>query len=295
MEAVRFYREPELRNPSLVAAWPGMGGVAIVAARYLREKLGAHQLGVIEPYDFFDPTLVLVHQGITRELEFPENRLWFWESGAGNDLVILTAESQPASGSYRLANLVLDISQRFNAKRVYTFAAAPTHMYHTKTPRVLGAATSPKLIPELKKHGIALLEEGTISGMNGLLLGVARERNIDGICLLGEIPIYTTQIANPRSSKAVLEVFSELSGVQIDLSEIDEWAKRTDLEIEGHIERLKESYGEEIKGLIDYFEQLKGQASAEERETQLEYRTEELFKDIEQFLMGRGEPKEDKG
>ena len=33
----------QLRDPWLVAAWPGMGAVAPLAADYLRRKLGAEQ------------------------------------------------------------------------------------------------------------------------------------------------------------------------------------------------------------------------------------------------------------
>ena len=291
MEAVKLYREPKLRNPSMIAAWPGMGGVALVAAKYLKERLGAREFGLIEPHDFFDPTMVLVEEGVTNEPELPESRLYLWESGGGDDLIIFIGESQPSTGSYRLANLILEVAQRFKVKRVYTFAAAPTHIHHTRKPGVLGAATSPKLVEELKGLDISLLKEGSISGMNGLLLGVARETNMDGICLLGEIPVYTTHIANPRSSMSVLEVLCQILGLEIDMTEIDSWARKTEEEIEEHIERLRESYGEQVQGIFEYFEQLKQQTSEEEARVQREEWTDELLQEIEKLLQ-RGEDKE---
>lgn len=289
MEAIRLYREPKLKDPFMVAAWPGMGGVAIVAARYLRDKLGAQEFGSIEPEEFFDLSGVLIEDSIVKDMEFPEAKFYVWESGGRDDLIIFIGEAQPLMKGYTLANLVLDVAQKFRVKRLYTFAAAPTHIYHTKRPRVLAVATKPESIEELKGYDVTLLGEGTISGLNGLLLAVAKARNIDGVCLLAEIPIYTTHVANPRSSKAVLQVLSQMSGLEVDLSDMDSWARETDEEIEGRIDHLKRSFGEEARGLIEYFERLAEQTSAEEMQS--EYRTDELVKEIERFLRGKGEQK----
>ncbi len=291
MTSVRIHQEPELRDPLLIAAWPGMGGVAIVAAKYLQDKLGAEEFGEIEPYDFFDPSLVLVRESVVEEPEFPDNKFYF--SKGENDLIIFTGDAQPVLKAYNLAEQVLDVAQRFNVKRVYTFAAAPSHIYHTRRPRVLAATTNAGLAPELEKYELTLLKDGSISGLNGVLLGVAKRRNMDGICLLGEIPIYTTQIINPRSSQAVLEVLTKMLGMEIDMTDIDDWARNTEAEIEERMIQLKESYGEEAKGLIDYFEQLAQKASTEEIWFQPEYKTEELLREIEHFLKGKGKQKEE--
>lgn len=273
----------------MLAAWPGMGGVAIIAARYLTEKWGAKEFGSIAPEDFFDLSGVLIEDNTVRDLEFPENKFYLSRSRGRRDWIIFIGEAQPLMNGYRLANLVLDVAQKFGVKRLYTFAAAPTHIYHTKRPRVLAVATMPKLIRGLEKYDVTLLKQGSISGLNGLLLGAAKQRNIPGICLLGEIPIYTTHIANPRSAKAVLQVLAQMSNLEIDLTDIDRWVKETGEEIEEKIYQLKESFGEEAKELIDYFARLAEQTSEEELGP--EYKTEELLKEIERFLKDKGEQK----
>ncbi len=284
MEAVTLHTEPELRNPSLIAAWPGMGGVAIIAARHLKDNLGAEELGNLKPYDFFDLGAVSVSDHVVGEPEFPESKFYFWKSGGEKDLIIFLGEAQPSMKGYQLANLVVDVAQRFKAKRVYTFAAAPTHMYHTRRPKILGAATHPELIQELERNDVTPMVAGTISGLNGLLLGVARERNMEGICLLGEIPVYTTPIPNPKSSKAVLEVLTRLLDIEVDLAGLDDWARREEEEIEGNIEALRESHAEEAKRLLDYFDQLKAASAEEEIREPLELSTEELLAEVERFL-----------
>jgi len=277
----------------MVAAWPGMGGVAIIAAKYLTERLDAREFGSIEPDEFFDLGGVLVDDSVIEDIGIPEGKFYYWQSGGANDLILFMAEAQPQMKSYALANLIVDVAQKFRVKRLYTFAAAPTHIYHTNEPKVLGAATSPKLVEELKEHDVKLLKEGSISGLNGLLLGVAKHRNMDGMCLLAEIPIYTTQVANPRSSKAVLELLMQMTGLQVDLTEIDGWAKETDREVEEKMVQLKSSFSEEAKELIDYYDRLAALKGGEG--LQGDFSTDELVKDIERFLKEKGEKGEDKG
>ncbi len=289
MESITLHEELMLRNPYMVAAWPGMGGVAIIAARYLTEKWDAKEIGSIAPEGFFDLSGVLIEESIVQDVEFPENTLYLSRGHGRRDWIILIGEAQPQMNGYRLANLVLDVAQRFDVKRLYTFAAAPTHIYHTKKPRVLAVANKPSLLTRLEKYDVAPLKQGSISGMNGLLLGAAKKRNMAGICLLGEIPIYTTHIANPMSSRAVLQVLAQMSNLKIDLTDIDRWARETGEQIEEKISNLKESFGEEAKELIDYFARLAEQTSEEELEP--EYKTDELLKDIERFLKDKGEQK----
>ena len=290
MEAIRLYTEPKLSNPLMIAAWPGMGGVAIIEAKYLTERLDAQEFGSIEPDEFFDLGGVLIEDSVVKDIGIPEGKFYFYESGEGNDLIIFMSEAQPNIKGYGLANLVIDMAQKFEAKRLYTFAAAPTHIYHTSRPKVLAAATNPKLVKELEKYDVKPLKEGSISGLNGLLLGVAKQRDIDGICLLGEIPIYTTQVANPRSSKAVLEVLSQMTGLEVDMTEIDSWAEESDKEVEEKMAHLKEYFSVEASELIDYFERLSAQKGGEEMQS--EYSTDELVKDIERFLREKGGEKE---
>lgn len=289
MEAVTLHREPELSNPSLIAAWPGMGGVAIIAAKHLKDELGAEELGNIKPYDFFDLGAVSVRDHVVGEPEFPESKFYFCKSGGEKDLIIFLGEAQPSMKGYQLANLVLDVAQRFKANRVYTFAAAPAHIYHTRRPKILGAATHPELIQELQRNDVIPMAAGTISGLNGLLLGVARERNMEGICLLGEIPVYTTPIPNPKSSKVVLEVLTKLLDIEVDLAGLEEWAGRAEEEIEGNIQALRESHAEEASRLLDYFDQLKQASAEEEIREPLEISTEELLAEVERFLRRKRE------
>jgi hypothetical protein len=50
--------------------------------------------------------------------------------------------------------------------------------------------------------------------------------------LLGEVPSYATQIANPKAALAVLEVLTEMLGIEVDLTELSNLARQSEEEME---------------------------------------------------------------
>jgi hypothetical protein len=65
---------------------------------------------------------------------------------------------------------------------------------------------------------------GPIIGAAGLLLGLGRLRGLRGICLLGETHGI---VVDHRAAQAVLEVLTEILGVKLDLSNLEQRAKMT--------------------------------------------------------------------
>jgi len=238
---VKFQKEPELNSPFLVAAWPGMGNVALKAATYLREKLKAEEFGEIEPGGFFHPVGAYIKGNVVEIPKFPKSKFYYWkDSKSAHDLVIFLGEAQPApEKEYEFACEILDLAGKFGVERVYTFAAMPSVMEHTNEPKVWAVVTHSSLVKDLGDYGVSLMNEGQISGMNGLLLAVAKEKGFQGICLLGELPYYTIQIENPKSSKAVLEIVCKMLGIEIDTAELDNQAKRIEGEIEKFVDYFK--------------------------------------------------------
>ena len=53
---LKYQQHPNLQEPVLIAAWPGMGKVAFTAAAYLKKQLDAQVLADIEAPEFFTPT-----------------------------------------------------------------------------------------------------------------------------------------------------------------------------------------------------------------------------------------------
>lgn len=241
MEGVRFAKKPKLKNPYLIVAWPGMGEVAFKAATYLVEKLKAEEFASILPEEFFYLTGSVIRDGVLAVPELPYSKFYCWKNKAGkNDLIIFISNAQPdLARAEEYCRRIMHVAGTFKVKTVVSFAAMPQPIDHTQPAGVSFAATSPGLNAQLKKHHLNLLPEGQISGMNGLFLGLAKKEGLDGICLLGEIPLYTTQIENPQASYAVLNAFGRLMNIRIDFSDLIEQVHVMEGEINKLLDYLK--------------------------------------------------------
>jgi len=155
------------------------------------------------------------------------------------------------------------VGERFQIKRVYTCAAAMTRIHHTEPPRVWGVATSYQVAEDLKKYKLAQASNLQIAGLNGLLLGVAKERGIDGICLLGEVPVYATRVPNPMAALAVMKILAGMLEVKIDLAELAKMAVEAG-------ERIKQVAAQAMEEYIDYFTEPIWERGEEEEEEEEE-------------------------
>lgn len=214
-----------LNRPWLVAVWPGMGSVALTAGYYLMAKLGMRQLAELSPQDLFDVEQIEVKDGLVRKIDQPRSRLFVCSGPIeGHDIVLFIGEAQPPAGKYAFCQKLLQLGTSLGVERVFTFAAMATQMHPEHAPRVFGVATEPDGLAELHQLEVKNLEDGMISGMNGVLLAAAMDEGIDGACPLGEIPHLFSRAPFPRAALSVLEVFATMAGLKIDFAELAEQA-----------------------------------------------------------------------
>ncbi len=248
--------EPNLVNPWLVAAWPGMGTVALAAASYLVAKLGGRVVQTIVKREYFDINTVSIEQGVVQKSGQPKSTLHAIQGagGAGRDLLIFLGESQPSHKGYEFCHEIIDMALARGVRRIVTFAAMATPIHPTNPPRVFGVASETGLLPLLSRHNVGVLAEGQISGLNGVLLAAAAERGVEAICLLGELPFFAVGIPNPKASLAVLQAFGKIASVEVDLAEMEGQARAVERGLIELIERASKPHsakpesGEEGEG-----------------------------------------------
>jgi len=247
----------QLRRPCLVAVWPGMGQVALSAGYYLMAKLGMHQVAEFSAREFFDVDHVDVKNGIISMGRMPRSRLFAWRDPKGKqDIVVFLGEAQPPDGKYGFCRQLLERAEEFGVERVFTFAAMATQMHPERDCRVFAAATSPIALAELNNVDVEILEEGRIGGLNGVLLGLAAERGLNGTCLLGEMPHIFAHVPFPKASLAVLRVFTKLADIDLDLDELSQQAAL-----------VEKSLGELLAKVEEAMERQKRAVTEEEEET----------------------------
>ncbi len=294
---IRYLKEPGLNDPVMIAAWPGIGNIGLIALDTLRRSMRAEQMAYIEPYDFFYPKKVIIRGGELIKVDFPASDFFYHTIGK-QDIILFIGEEQPAEGggvyatgsmAYDMANLVLDVAEKYGCRRIYTSGAAVAPIHHTARSRAWAVPNSAELIAEFKSYDNTVLMsdiegragEGNIAGLNGLLLGIARRRGIDAVCIMGEIPIYLQgfPFPYPKGSKSVLEVLSSALDIWIDMEVIDELARQS----ESELTRLYEKLPDEIKQQLDRLKE-STVAAAESEGLITEDDKKKILDDIDKFF-----------
>ena len=126
--SINLVAEAKLKRPLLVAAWPGMGHVALKAFVFLHEALRAENLAYIEEPEFFRVPGVSIQDGLVQSTLLPWSGFYYWKrAGAQGDLLFFVGDQQPVAGKeYELAMSLLEFAEDYGVKRIVTAAAMPT-------------------------------------------------------------------------------------------------------------------------------------------------------------------------
>ncbi|MBI3860043.1 MAG: PAC2 family protein [Thaumarchaeota archaeon] len=215
------FSTPRTARPVLVCGLPGSGYVGKLAADHLVELFGLKRVAEYRTRTF-PPQLNVGADGVG---VMPKGELFYGKGGKGAGVFVFTADAQPTTseGEYELSDKVVGFVKKCGVKKVYALAAYITGSFSTAS-KVYGAATSEGMLKDLSAGGATLMKDGGISGMNGLLIGMASLRGLHGACLMGETSGY---VVDAGASQAVLELLSKLTGIPIDTSKLKEKADET--------------------------------------------------------------------
>ncbi|MCK5403022.1 proteasome assembly chaperone family protein [Candidatus Bathyarchaeota archaeon] len=219
----------KFKDPYVICGLPGIGHVGKVTIDYLIRELKAVLFG--EVYSHFFPSYVISNKdGL---VELMKNELYFWkDKNFKHDLILFTGNTQAVSpeGQFIIAEEVLNTLLTFGVKKLYSIAAYVGDQ-PVETPRVYGAATDTTLIEEMKGHGVLPMGNGNIGGTNGLIFGLAKTKNLRGICLLGETRGYQTPsghtVVDVKAARAVLNVLTQMLDIQVDMAPIETQVDQT--------------------------------------------------------------------
>lgn len=179
-----YFREiftPVLESPVFVQGLPGFGNVGKIASHLLIKFCGAKAFA--ELYSPFFPDYVSVgSDGVCRLPKYE----FYAAPMERNDFIIMTGDTQPSFedvvAHYDICSEILDFVEKFGCRFVITLGGVPSIEEAT---RVYVAATSPRLAVEFMEKGAVLYGKGRIVGATGLMLGLVKERGLEGVCLLG--------------------------------------------------------------------------------------------------------------
>lgn len=241
MSEIKILRNIECSNPAMIAGWPGMGSVALGVVDYLRKYLDTVKFAEIriDPMSAMDS--VEVEKGVASLPRAPRNSFYYSKRF---NLIIFEGESQMHGLSgVELANNALTVAERYKVSSIYTGAAFPMPISHKEISKVFGVVNRAELLPVLSRYAIEPMDGGGVSGLNGLLIGFAKERKMDAVCLLAVIPQYAISIPNPKASRAIIEHLERMLKFSIEIRELDEYVKEMDEKMSLIEDNVKDAIG----------------------------------------------------
>ncbi|MEM0106806.1 MAG: PAC2 family protein [Candidatus Micrarchaeaceae archaeon] len=227
MKTFKIKKDLKLKNPILVAGWPGVGNVGKIATEYLIHQLKAKKIAILtSPY--FPHEVIMSPSG---RITMLSNKIYLAhvqkKSGKQLDLLILTGNTQPVSpeGQYHINEKIVKIFKNiFKGSSIYTLAG-----YNDSTSiglqRIFVAATSSSVLQKIKNANLHFsTTRSSIWGSAGLTIAFAKRYHLDGACIMGETN--GTEF-DASAAQRVLEFISTLLNIDIDMTEMQSLIKET--------------------------------------------------------------------
>jgi hypothetical protein len=216
--SLNYLKKPRLKEPALIAGFPGIAHIGKLAVEYLMHELRAKKFA--ELYSEHFPEWVVRENGLVKPL-----RVDFYScrpDGLKKDIILATADAQAASslGQHKLSGEIVDAAAEQGAGTVITMAAYVLSLKESR-PTVVGTVTDAKTAKTLQEHGVALLDSGMIVGMNGLLVGLAGARGMQGFCLLGAT---RGGLLDVRATEEVLKILAKVLGFKLNLADLQTYS-----------------------------------------------------------------------
>ena len=213
----------ELKNPVLIEGLPGLGLVGKIAIRYLIKQLKATKFAYLYSPHF--PYFVLVNKkGSVRLLR---GAFYYVKNPSDqNDIILFTGDSQSQTieGQYDIAEKMLIFARKHNVGTIVTIGGY--RMESTEKPKVIVAGTNQQILDQAINGGAVISPSGSpIVGTAGLILGLARFKQINALCLLGETRGY---LPDPLSARSVIEVLNNMFNLNVNMAALNEEVTKAD-------------------------------------------------------------------
>jgi proteasome assembly chaperone (PAC2) family protein len=234
-DLLRYLPEAEstnLRAPHALVAfggWVDAGSGGTGGVRHLIGNMAARKLAEIDSEDFYSftdtrPLVSIVGAG-ERAIHWPRGEFYgvVVEEHA-NDLVLFVAP-EPNMQWRSFASTMLDGMQRFGVQSMMCIGSIFGAVSHRGEVRMTGWANDDRFTEVLARHKVGFTNYEGPTGFVTVLLAEAEKRGLPSLAVYAYAPNYIQGVPNPRVSHALLETFSSVTGVPLELHELDRAGK----------------------------------------------------------------------
>jgi proteasome assembly chaperone (PAC2) family protein len=219
--------EVALRSPHALVAfggWVDAGSGGTGGVRHLISALPTRRLADIDPEEFYNftdtrPLVSIVGAG-ERAVQWPRGEFHSATLQHTSDLLLFVAP-EPNLKWRSFAALMLDVLQRFEVQKMICIGSIFGAVPHRAEVRMTGFANEPGLREALQQQNVMFTNYEGPTGFVTVLLAEAHSRGMPAAAVYAFAPNYIQGVPNPRVSHALLKTFAALTGVPLQLAELD--------------------------------------------------------------------------
>lgn len=227
----RKFETANLKNPILIEGFPGIGLVGTIATGYIIKKLKMKLIGYIYCNRF--PAVVSIHD----YEPMPPARIYSHE---GNDLLVVISEFvMPSITVPYVAEGLIEYAEKKNVRLVVSLGSLAKEQT-IQQDKIYAIANTKKHRALLSKiDGIKQIKEGATSGVTAVMLSESVRFNLPVISLLA--PSTKPDLDLPAAIN-VLKALKKITGIEINLDELESDAIKVEESIKNIIENAKEAH-----------------------------------------------------
>ncbi|MBV9323053.1 MAG: PAC2 family protein [Chloroflexi bacterium] len=229
--ALRYLQEDDpliLRAPAALVAfggWVDAGSGGTGGVRHLISNMKTRKVAEIDSEDFYSYTdtrpLVSIVGAGDRAVHWPRGEFHAAVVEEHTRDLLLFVAPEPNLKWQNFASLMLDGMQHFGVQSMTCIGSIFNAVSHRGKVQMTGWSNDEHLSEELAARDVTFTDYEGPTGFVTVLLSEAQKRGLPSAAVYGYAPSYIQGVPNPRVSHALLRTFSEISGVPLELRELE--------------------------------------------------------------------------
>jgi proteasome assembly chaperone (PAC2) family protein len=132
--------------------------------------------------------------------------------------------TEPHHNWRRYAEAILGLAKETGVQRIYTIGGFLADISHQGEIPITASTNNRKLVAELKNAEVELTNYRGPTSVYSEILWKARDAKVDAVSLWCAVPMYIVGLF-PRAAYCMLKKIAQMTGIELDLKDIEEKAE----------------------------------------------------------------------
>lgn len=227
MIEIKLFKNYDLKDYTLIDAFPGVGLVGPMAGSYMIEKLKMEYIGYIDSNEF--PPIAAIHNSVPM---FPAR---IYKDDKYKLIVAMSEFVIPANVVFELSRELLAFVRKNGISKTISISGMPS-----LKPSDIAYITSPDpdVIKKAVKLGLKTISEGVVAGVGAVLMTNSDQFKVVSMNILVEV---NPQLMDPKYAEVAILGLNKLININIDLKDLEEEAKVVEEKMREMLRKMKET------------------------------------------------------